>query len=58
MIMGGDLLQGHFMRQQQQSTNKSSDLSTHSINMLTAGMTSEPRRSGRTSSSTKPAGTS
>ena len=46
MIMGGDLLQGHFMRQEQQSTNKSPTVNTHSINMLTAGMAS--RRSGRT----------
>ena len=52
MIMGGDLLQGHFM--QQQSTNKSEIVKTHSINMLTAGMASN-LRSDQASSTSKPA---
>jgi len=41
MIMGGDLLQGHFMQPQQQSTNKSGITRAHSINKLTTGLTSD-----------------
>ena len=38
---GGDLLQGHFMQPQQQSTNKSGITRAHSINTLTTGLTSD-----------------
>jgi len=41
MIMGGDLLQGHFMQPQQQSTNKSAIARAHSINTLTTELTSD-----------------